>query len=79
MSPELRAALEAAIEGKQHESLYPRHTEAMNYEIGYLDAVMWFAEKNPTIPDRALCQCWGDVIQAAIPAALWDRVSKETA
>ncbi len=76
MSPELRSALEAALEAK---TLRRDREDAdwLNYEIGYLDAVMWFTAKNPTIPDRALCQCWGDVIQAAIPAALWDRVSKE--
>ena len=73
MSPELRAALEAKL-GVIEEDVASADDA---YVLGALDAILRYAEKNPTIPDRALCQCWGDVIQAAIPAALWDRVSKE--
>ena len=69
MSPELRAALE--------DSQWFRYGIARDFRSGQLTAILRYAECNPTIPDRALCQCWGDVIQAAIPAALWDRVSKE--
>ncbi len=69
MSPELRAALEQAQERAD------AYGDA--YTLGQLDTILRYAECNPTIPDRALCQCWGDVIKAAIPAALWDRVSKE--
>ena len=73
MSPELRAALEAKL-GVIEEDVASADDA---YVLGALDAILRYAEKNPTIPDRALCQCWGDVIKAAIPAALWDRVSKE--
>lgn len=68
MSPELRAALSASsLELLEDGSLLM---------IGAIHAILRYAECNPTIPDRALCQCWGDVIQAAIPAALWEKVSK---
>ena len=69
MSPELRAALEA-----YRNKFY---TVEGGYTMGSLDAILQYAECNPTIPDRALCQCWGDVIHAAIPAALWEKVSTE--
>ncbi len=77
MSPELRAALEAKLDETTARWNNGDYEDNDRYVEGGLDAILRYAECNPTIPDRALCQCWGDVIKAAIPAALWDRVSKE--
>ena len=76
MSPELRAELEAKVANNQWLQENGFTDDDHMFTWGGLDAILQFAEKNPTIPDRALCQCWGDVIKAAIPAALWEKVSK---
>lgn len=77
MSPELRAALEGNRFVMEKLDVWPGDKSDYAIRIGAIDTILRYAECNPTIPDRALCQCWGDVIKAAISAALWDRVSKE--
>lgn len=76
MSPELRAALDAKVESNEWMQENGATDDDDMYAWGALYAILRYAECNPTIPDRALCQCWGDVIKAAIPAALWEKVSK---
>lgn len=79
MSPELNDAIQARVSAEMSDLLSnvdPRSPRKRSYAIGQLDAILRYAECNPTIPDRALCQCWGDVIKAAIPAALWEKVSR---
>ena len=79
MSKELRDALDLHQRTMRAAAVASPAQMILGKRIGAIDAILRYAECNPTIPDRALCQCWCDVIQAAIPAALWDRVSKETA